>query len=254
MYSVSEVYTNIGNHGAEIQIAFGLLVVSAYFQMGMAIWLGFRDRTHAIPLIPLMMFFAHDLEHMLRHSYWFHTIGNPFFTAGYWTFPIYIIAELLILFQMLRYSRADLFPGASLSQSILIMGALQIGVFVVYIWAHEQFRDPLYLVVALGLTQFLSHAFNIPMLMRRRSRRGQSLAFAINIFLGAGILNWFVGMPLFAVQFRTPVHYAMGAVVAALGLVYIYMLARAPRYSGSATLSATRSAAIGTVEKSAALS
>jgi len=231
MYSLQEVYDNIARHSGEIQIVFGLLVVSAYIQMGLAIWLGFRDKSHAIPIVPLMIFFAHDTEHLYRHNYWFKIIGHPFFMAGYWTFPIYIAAELVIMFQIIRYSRAELFPGASCRQAIGILIALQICTFVVYVWAHEQLGDPLYLVVALGVTQFLSHAFNIPMLLRRGSRKGQSIFFACNILLGAGILNWFFGLPLFAEQFRTPAHYAMGTVVVLLGSAYLYLLWRTPPYS-----------------------
>jgi hypothetical protein len=231
VYTIQEVYRNIASNSSRINLVFGLLVVSAYFQMGYAIWLGFKDKSHAIPIVPLMIFFAHDVEHFVNHDYWFHTIANPFFTAGYWTFPVYIVAELVIMYQILRYSRHEVFPGASFIQSIAIFAALQGCAIVVYIWAHAQMNDPLYLAVALGLTQFLSHAFNIPMLLRRGSRKGQSIIFAVNILLGTGILNWFFGMPLFAEQFRTPVHYAMGSIVVLIGVAYLYMLHRAPRYS-----------------------
>jgi hypothetical protein len=229
MYDMQQVFAAMAANQQLATIAGGILLLSAYVQMGEAVRLGFAHRSHAVPLFPLMFFFAHDVTYLALYDYWFEIVRHPGFEMNYWTFIPYPIAQAIILYQVIRYSRHDLFPGASLGQSILILAALQAATFVAFWWLRAQIGDPLFLVVGV-MTQILSHAFNIPMLLRRGSRKGQSLLYAGNVLVGAGITTFFFAFPLFDPIFRTPLHYALGVAVVGLGVAYLWLLARTPVY------------------------
>lgn len=230
MYDVQAVYSNMASHTAELQFFGALLMISGYLQVGEAIRLGFAHRSHAIPLFAVLYFFAHDVTYVLMYHHWFHDIDHPLFQTNYWFILAFIPLEIVLLYQIIRYSRAELFPGASLRQAILILIALQAATFVAFWWLRAQWHDPLFLVSFVS-TQIVSHAFNIPLLLRRQSRKGQSMLFAWNILLGAGIVTFFFAFPLYGTPFQSIEFYLLGGVITLLGLAYIYLLRRAPAYS-----------------------
>lgn len=230
MYNVDDVLATMEANAGAFKLLAPFLVLSGYVQMIEAIRLGFAHRSHAIPLFAIMYIVANDVTLLALYPYWFGELNNAAFKVNYWMVCTFFPLELVVLYQVLRFSREEVFNTNSLTQALMIYAALQAGMFVLFWWLKAQWGDPLFLV-AFVATQIVSHIFNIPMLLRRGSRKGQSLVLAGNLVIGAGVLTFFFGYPLYGPQFRTLEHYLLGVSVTLLGLLYVYLLYQAPAYS-----------------------
>jgi hypothetical protein len=106
--------------------------VLAYVQIICGVWFGFRDRSHAIPLIATAMFFAHDTYYVLNYKYWF-ALGHPFFVGNLVAMCIFVVFELILIWQIITYSRQEVGLGASKWQACISYAAIQAGVYVMFL-------------------------------------------------------------------------------------------------------------------------
>jgi hypothetical protein len=94
-------------------------ILGAYIQYFGAITMGFKDRTHSIPLLGNLWFFAHDTTYVVSVHHWFS--GETFWLVkAFWgALMVFACCESVVTYQILRFSREDLFPGRSKSQAVL---------------------------------------------------------------------------------------------------------------------------------------
>lgn len=172
-YSVEDVLSNL-NHGLGAVLAGGAVIfVSYYLYLIEAVRLGFKHRTHAVPLFGNMFFFAHDVTFLLLYQRWFHGVDHWLFPAFWFGFLPFTALECVVHYQTLRYSRRELFPTLTSTQSVLAYGCLQLAIIVLFWFIRTQLDDPLY-SISICSTVILSVALGMPFLHARRSRRGQS--------------------------------------------------------------------------------
>lgn len=231
MYTVQEVLGNIDANPVWVSImaAFGMLV--GYVQCIESVRLGFRDKTHAMPIAAVAYFLAHD------SLYWTtYLAGNGvaqvsnhwFFAYGAYILAPYNILELILAWQIITYSRQEIGLGKTWLQAFLAYVAIQVAMYVVLLWTRSTMDDSLYLVTTLS-SLFVSQAFMIPMMLRRQSRKGQSILLASWLCFGFGIAHFFY-YPLLAAYFRTPIVLLAGAVSTTVAAVYLWMVIKAPPY------------------------
>lgn len=229
-YTVPEVIGYINANMTYLQVFGTLANVLAYVQIVYGAWVGFRDRSHAIPLIAVAMFFAHDTYYVLNYDYWTHTINHPFFKANMIAMAIFVCLELVLIWQIITYSRKEVGLGESKLQAFISYVAIQIGVYIMFLWFRSMMGDPLYLE-CFAVSIVFSNLFNIPMLMRRGSRKGQSLVIAWALAIQTGPVGFFMVHPFLGPYFMQPTWVAAGVANTVLAFVYLWMLYRAPRFS-----------------------
>jgi hypothetical protein len=239
MYSVAEVLRNIDAQPATIAAwaAFAMLV--GYVQCIESIRLGFRDKTHAMPIAAVTYFFAHDSLYALGYFTGHGVSDHWFFAWGGWIILPYTVLELILSWQIITYSRKELGLGDTWLKAFFsylgILGAM----YVFHLFTRVAMDDPLYLTTTL-LSLFMSQAFMIPLVLRRKSRKGQSVILAATLCIGFGLAHAFY-YPLLAEFFRSPIVLLAGATSTAVAAVYLWLVIKAPRYTpesehgGSAT-------------------
>jgi hypothetical protein len=202
----------------------------AYMQYFGAIRNGFRDRTHSIPLGCNLWFFAHDTTYVAHFEHWFGTVDH-WLVKGFWVaLLIFACCEMVVLYQMFRFSRAKLFPGFTALQAALTLLFAQSCAYVVFWWFLDLARDPIYLI-SFTTTVFLTPALTIPMMLMRGTRQGFSPFMLTGfILLSAGFYPWvyFVD-PLF----QSPVYLAFGAANILVSLIPLWLYFKLPEYQRS---------------------
>ncbi|MFL5357737.1 hypothetical protein [Archangium sp.] len=223
MYSIQEVLNNIDAKTAIILASGIVVLVGAFLMYGEAIRLGFRDKTHSIPLFANMYFFAHDLFFVAKYDYWFHGVGHWLFKLFWVALLVFTLLELVVHYQTLKYSRKELFPMLTQAQYVLVYVALQGGVVVLFWFVYSVLEDPLFLI-NFALTEILSSTLLLPLLWSRRSAQGQSMLLGSAVLVGADVGYFLLLLPLMAHEFATPVIYSLGGVLAVLTLGYLWAL------------------------------
>jgi hypothetical protein len=184
-----------------ILLACTLSFIGAYIQYFGAIKMGFKDRTHSIPLLGNLWFFAHDTTYVMNFHHWF--FGTEFWLLKpFWAaLLVFACCETVVTYQILRFSREELFPGLSKIGAVLSYVGLQLFAYGLFWWFLSMIRDPFYLL-CFATTVVMAPMFNIAMMRKRGSRRGFSL-FMLSGFIPLTVGFW-AWMFLIDPYFRQP--------------------------------------------------
>lgn len=235
-YDTATVIANTAANQPWISIASFIGFVGGFLQIIGLIWMGFRHRTHGMPLVCTVWFLAHDSTYLLNHQYWFHELDFALLRNAWYTMGFYNVCELLVLYQTVRYSRHEVFPGMSLWQSIVsCLGMVLLG-YAVFWWLMSSLDDPFYYKL-FASTALLSPMFNIPMMRARGSRKGFALAPLIGITLVPCGTWWW--LYLSDPYFRQPVIVMVAIGSIAMGLAGIRYFLSLPAYDPAAPVRAT---------------
>jgi hypothetical protein len=232
MYSVADVIANIDKNSYNVMILGAICSLCAYVQYFVAVWIGRRDKSHAIPLAANVFFFSHDTHFALKYNYWFHEINHWFFKGGWVTIIIWICLEIIVAWQIIVNSGKEIGLGSTLTRRVMSYLAIQTGMYIIFLWLLEVVNDPLNIILN-PATIVVSSLFNISMLIQRKSRRGQSLWIAGALVVQQPVF-FFLLNPMTHPLFTTPIWYITGAGSTVLASVYFWMLYKAPKYDRSA--------------------
>jgi hypothetical protein len=211
-YDAAGVILQTQAHLLPILTACAVSFAGAYMQYFGAIKNGFRDRTHAIPLAGNLWFFAHDTTYIVNFNHWFFNVDFWLVRAFWFALVVFATCESVVTYQILRFSRAELFPGMTLLQAVTAYCGLQLFAYGLFWWLQSMIKDPYY-YLSFSTTVILAPLLNIPMMRSRGSRRGFSL-FMLYGFLLLTIGFW-IWMFLSDAYFQEPFFWliAMGNIV-----------------------------------------
>jgi hypothetical protein len=226
-YDPAAVAANTAHDMLWITAACVLSFIGAYMQYFGAIQMGFKHKTHSIPLACNLWFFAHDTTYIVNFHHWFTEV-DFWMVRGFWfALVVYATCETVVTMQILRYSRADLFPGLSLVQALLCYAGLQVFAYGLFWWFISMIRDPYYLL-CFSTTVILSPLFNINMMRARGSRRGFSMFMLIGfVLLTIGFWAW---MFLIDPYFREPFFWLIALGDVGFSLATISFFLKMPEY------------------------
>lgn len=225
MYDAEQVLRYIDGHTSLVLLAAAVACVGGVIQYGEGVRRGFLDRSHAIPLATNLYIFAHDLTYISMYPRWFGP-GGHWFNQLFWVFILpFVVLELVVFAQMLRFSRQEMFPGLSVGRAAAALAGAQVGMLFLFWFLRSLGPDPLY-IVSFTTTIIVSNLFYIPMTLARRSRRGQSP------LLGVGLIcltwGWSLVMVQLAPVFRSPLWIGLLLCNALVPVVNLVVLLRFP--------------------------
>lgn len=221
---VSAALLELDQHRTAIQVTGALALFLGFVQWAELIRLGFRDKTHAFPLVAILFNLSNDVNYSLLYNRWFNVIHHDMFiTQWYLIFP-FTILELIVCWQLVHYSREEVFPGFSKLQAWAAMILLGAGMFAIHRYIGTTSDD--YLGQKTNMMTLLMSNMGIYLLIRRRSSRGQSMLLALTLVVCAGFPQMFIHFPAMGPAFRTQEYFALATVVTLTSLIYPVMLAR----------------------------
>jgi len=191
-----------------ILIVAAVSAAGGYMQYLGAMRRGARDKTFCIPLATNLWNFAHDTTFVASYRSWFDSDTHDFWLLKlFWVgLIVFSIFEVVVICQILRWGRRELFGTDDLLRAVLIYAVLQAMVFGIFRWFQEITNDPLE-YYGLTTTVIMASAFNISMMKSRGSRRGMSEFILWGyLVLSVGFWPW---MMLSDNSFCRPVYWLM---------------------------------------------
>jgi hypothetical protein len=98
----------------------------------------------------------------------------------------------------------------------------------IYLWLVELFDD--YFLQVVGVITVIGSNMGIALLLRRRSRKGQSVFLATTLLVNQGFISFFLFFPAWSPLFARPAYYAVASATVLLGWLYWLLLWRTPPY------------------------
>ncbi|HEY9800023.1 MAG TPA: hypothetical protein V6D25_06655 [Leptolyngbyaceae cyanobacterium] len=222
MYSVDEVIHTLNTSFSTIFCVGLLTFTSFYLYYIEAIRLGFRDKTHAIPVLGNMYFLAHDVTFLLLFNRWFNEVNHWLFRAFWVAMIVFIILEFIVHFQTLKYSRSELFPQLNQEQYIVVYLLIQLSISLIFYFLYTQVNDFLFLVHFL-ITNIIGIVLSLQMLISRKSRQGQSLLLALCLIVGVNVGFLGLFLPMVASYFRSLPFMLLNVGLTLINLTYIWL-------------------------------
>lgn len=233
MYNMNEVLANIQTNGTALAIFGSVAVGLAYVQCAYGAWVGYKDKSHAVPMIAVMLFFAHDSFYVFNYIFDLNPSNDPYFAGNFWSMVLFVIIEIIISWQIITYSRKEVGLGDTWLQAFCSFMAIQTGIYIFVLWLKSMIGDPLYLEM-FAMSVVVANMFNIPMLMRRGNRKGQRMIIAWALLIQTGPVCFFLVHPNYGAYFFQPIWILAGIANTILAASYVFMLYRAPAYNKGA--------------------
>lgn len=221
-YSAAEVIYNMNHALGPILFAGAFIFVGYYIVYLEGIRLGFRDKTHAIPVPANMYFFAHDVIFLALFSRWFFEVDHWLYKAFWIGVVVFTIFESIVHYQTLKYSQSELFPQLGRRQYWLVYAALQLFIGVLFLLFYSMIDDYFFLI-SFSSTIVVSVIFMLPMLYRRNSGRGQSRFLALGLII-SGLGFFFLFLPAMSSSFWSAPYWLAGVFTIGLASIYLWRL------------------------------
>lgn len=228
MYTIDEVIRNIDANAFWVSVGGLLAMLTGYLQCIESVRLGSRDRTHSVPIAVATFWLAHDSYYTFCY-FTGHGVSNHWFFAGggYAILP-FMLFHLVIAYQIIVYSGREIGLGKTMGQIVVNYVLIQVAMYIFFVFMRSAMSDQLYLTTS-GISMWVQTAFMIPMMIARKSKKGQSLFLAIVLGVTIPLAQLFY-FPLLADYYSSPIVIAMWLAHLGIGFAYIIMVARAPAY------------------------
>lgn len=168
-YDAATIIANMSARLPWVLLFAGLAFLGGFVQMIGGLYMGFKHRTHGVPLFCAAFFFAHDATFFLNYRYWLYEVDFWMMQGAWFMMGFYMLTELVVMYQRLKYSREEVFPGMGFAPALLLLASIVVLNFAVFWWLMSLIRDPPYLT-KFASTVLLGPVWLIPM-MRARGRR-----------------------------------------------------------------------------------
>jgi hypothetical protein len=227
VYDAYQVLARVDTHVIWVLALGGLTLISNYVLFIEWARLARRDRCSISTLMCVTLLGAHDGSFVLRYDTWFHTYHH-WLMELFWVGLVLTFAwECYFFGQIIKYGREEMAP--QLSQRGFTAYCLAAAAAAAGIWGALKavLNDPLYAVSFMfTITIVLPAAFAL--MMRRRSRRGQSM-LAITSWLGVGVFYTALTIGIYRI---TDIRYQiLAGVTLAWGIGWILAFRRQPEWS-----------------------
>jgi hypothetical protein len=233
MYDVRQV---IAQQNANEWKIIAVCTVAMMFNYGWffsALRVARRDRRYSVPVFCTLFWLVGDSSFLWHFHTWFHTYKN-WYTELFWVALIFTVCfEVAFTVQLIQYGRDELVPSWTQRQfTALVLG----GVGTAIVWwslVRHVLSDPLW-IIYFDFANFVGPFFGAALLLRRRSRAGQTAA--IWWCYAAMSFCWYLAQTLwFGSPFHSDEYIFLGAfcVVASVGMAYA--VGRVPAYEPAPT-------------------
>lgn len=222
MYDPVAVLAAVDQNAVPVLLIAGLALIGNAIYYYEALRLGFRERIYAMPLSGLFFFIPHDMHYVLLWEKWFVEYDHWFLKLFWVALVFTALAAWVFLFQFLRYGQREWLPQVSRP---MFVGLVLCGLLLscgVWLALKAVLQDELFLF-AFGLTAFWCAPFGMALMLRRGSRKGQSVLMWSG-FLAIPLFYWPATAIYLGPYFQSPAWLALGAAAVIWGIANIVLL------------------------------
>lgn len=235
-YSLDVYLANLNELYLPVYIGWIIAMICFYIYYMACILRARRDKRCGMPWQANMWNFANDFVYVVSFSSWW----NPSSPTHHWVtmflwvgLVIWFIMEFIVHYQTIKYDlTTEMFPHAkSKSTALLMYWGVQVCFVAGYWFIWSMMDDPL--VHIMFLTTFTGCLiFNFQMMSKRGSTRGIAPVVPW-VLLIAQVAGYFIILPSADPVMANFYTYFMGTCATALGIAFVYMYKKLPRYKPS---------------------
>ncbi len=218
-YNPSDVLSAIDNSLLTVLIAGAISFVGYYFYYIQGIRMGFRDKTHGIPVFANMYFFAHDVAFVGHYDRWFNEVDHWLFKVFWVALALFAILEFTVHYQTIKFSKATVFPNLTGSKWLAAYIGLQLAIAAVFWFIFNLIEDYLFLI-QFTIAVVVSVALMPLMLRHRQSSKGQSQSIAWALIVTPSVF-FFGFLPQVSPYFLGSHYVLMGLATVGVGIWYM---------------------------------
>lgn len=226
-YDPWDALAAIDDHTVAVLAFFSVVAVATFTYLVSSFRTAYRDRAYSCALPAVGWFAVHDLGFVLQHDLWFDTYDHWWVKAWWVALVATSLIELALVGLVIRYGHAELAPHLPRQLFALGVVAAVAGMAVLWLLVKRSIDDELYLI-SFPITAFWAVPFGTALMLRRRSRRGQTvlqpLCVAIIVAGFQGAL-WYVDD-----FFRSPEFLGFTAMAVLWSLVNVWLLRTLPAH------------------------
>lgn len=226
-YDPLAALASIDNHRGAVLSFFAIVAVATFTYLVTSFRVAIRDRAYACALPAVGWFAIHDLGFVLQYDDWFHTYDHWWVKAWWVALVATSLIEFALVGLVIRYGHAELAPNLSRTAFTAgVVGAL-VGISALWLLVKVSIDDPLYLI-SFPITAFWAVPFGTALLLRRATRRGQSIlqpACVAVIVAGFQGALWFIDD-----FFRSPAFVGFTVTAVAWSLANVWLVTTVPRW------------------------
>ena len=225
MYDAYAAFRAIDANTGPIMACLLITVIFAFLYFVIALRMAIQQKVYVVPFIGAALFFWHDLTFVLMYDQWFNVYKHWWVKMWWFALVGTVVFELLMIYQVYRYGRKELWPNLSQGAFglLIVLGTLGIGAM----WALIKFSmgDDLFFIT-FAITAVFSVPFHTALMSRRQSRAGQSIAMELStIVMILSLTGVFVQIDPF---FRSPLYLGFVAVFVLWPLANVWLILRLP--------------------------
>jgi hypothetical protein len=213
---------------ADTTFIMGCLMVTACFAFVyfiLAARLAIRQQVYVVPFAGAALFFWHDLTYVFMYDRWFHHYHHWWLKMWWYALVGTVLFEAYMIYQIIRYGHRELWPELSQRAfaALILVGTLGVGA----LWGvvKASLDDQLYFVT-FAITAVWSIPFHTALMVKRRSRAGQSIAMQLSVIIMISAES--LAFSRVDAFFRSPIYLSFVAAFVAWPLVNIYLIRRLP--------------------------
>lgn len=179
MYDPHAALQIIDANAAPILTCLAITVAFAFLYFLIALRMAIRQQVYVVPFIGSALFLWHDLSFVLQYELWFDVYDHWWVKMWWFALVGTVALELLMLWQVFRYGRRELWPDLSrpMFGVMIVLGTLGIG--ALWLLVKVAIDDELYFIT-FAITAVFSVPFHTAIMSRRRSRAGQSIVMQLS--------------------------------------------------------------------------
>jgi hypothetical protein len=233
VYDPIAALANIDKHKDLIKLCLnvGAGLSFVYFFIGMR--LAWTQKVYVVPFMAAAFFIWHDGSYVAHYPLWWDQYGAHWWLKQ-WTYAQVgtVALEVFLVWQFWHYGHKELMPEWSKAAfgGLVVAGTLGIGA----IWwlFKDAMGDELYLVSQIVSAVFPAIPFHTGILLRRKSRAGNSIWMQVSIMLIFVAMSA-VGVLAAPEFFTRPAFIAFFAVFMIWPVVNVWLILRYPPYQAA---------------------
>jgi hypothetical protein len=217
----------IDSHKSVVLICLALAGGFSFVYFIIGVRMAIRQQVYVVPFISVALFIWHDGSYVLHYPLWVSVYHRHWWLMQ-WTYGLVgtVALEALLIYQFCRYGRKELMPETSVPAfaGLAILGTLGVG--AIWYLVKAALADELYLVTQAITAVFPAIPFHTGIMLRRKSRAGQSIAMQLSIMLVFAAMS--VVVMLASPFFFSPAYLTFFVVFMIWPAVNIWLILRYP--------------------------
>lgn len=226
-YDPTAALAAIDNNLVVILSFFSVTAVATFTYLVASFRLVMRDKAFSAALPAVGWFAVHDLGFVLQYHTWFHVYDHWWVKTWWFLLIATSLVEFILVGMVIRYGWHELAPNLPRKTFAVGVCGIVAGIAVLWWLVKQSMDDPLYLI-SFPITAFWAVPFSTAIILRRGTRRGQSMLQDICVAL---IVVGFQGA-LWHVDafFRSAPFVAFTAMAVVWSLANVWLLSQVPAW------------------------